>query len=118
MNYMRAPQEVIARRRQEYLDNVRKDMNAFPQPQDLRVPEGELLSNRDFPTTLGYIKAQAKSDDGVMFDLMARNREPENIEKAAEEVIKIIESQEFTVSEALLFLNYVEGMVLASPVSY
>lgn len=118
MSYIKIPSEIITRRIREYHKNIQKDFAEFPNPPEMNVPEGQLLSNRKFPSTLAYIKTREQNEDGVMFDLMARNREPENIEKAAEDVVKIIESQEFTVAEALMFLNHIEGMVLASPVSY
>lgn len=118
MVYIHAPQEVIARRTREYHEGVNKDLNRGSKNSKHYAKEGELLSNRDFPITLAYALERMKSEDGVIFDLMSRNREPEEIEKAAESVIKIIEAQRFTVAEALLFLSYVDGMILATPVSY
>lgn len=99
------------------MENVQHDLDLLGlKPQ--KFLKGELLSNRAFIVTSDYLNERAKDGEGVMFDLIARNREIEDVANAAEEIIKIIEGQRFTIAESLLFLKHLEGMILASPMKY
>jgi hypothetical protein len=118
MNYIKIPQQIIEKRRHEYIEKVQHDLELCEDAKTEKLPAGQLLSNREFIFSLGYIDAQARSTDGVLFDLIVRNRNIEDVQKAAEDVVEIIENQKFTVAEALLFIKHLEGMILASQVKY
>lgn len=114
--YRKTPQEIVSKRIKEFIGKVDADMDAAHIPLQ-ELPEGQLLPPDASAFPLEYLQKQFSSDEGLMMHLICRNREQADIEKATEEVVKIIEGRRFTVSEALLFLKQVEAQVLATPVN-
>lgn len=103
---------------QEALEKIRNDLGRA-NLSNLN-PDG-LISNRAVPWNFDHLKTCAADKDfgdDLIFLMMVRNRERGDLEKAAEAVVDIFQKERFTVSEALLFLKHIEGLVMASPVNY
>ncbi len=112
------PSYVIETYRREAMEKIRADLARL---ESQNITQEGLLSNRAVSWNLDYIKAcSTHSDDegDTLFPLMVRNRELEDLQKTAEAVVSILEEQNFTISDALLFLKHIESLVLASPVKY
>ena len=112
------PAYIIKEYQKEAIEKIRKDL----QNVDCKnVTQEGLLSNRAAAWGLEFISSCSKEDEtggNTLFPLIVRNRKLNDLEKAAEATVKILEEQHFTVSEALLFLKHIESLVLASPVNY
>lgn len=115
---MIVPAYIIDKHLKEALEKIRRDLvNMNPQ----NITQDGLISNRAAAWSLEYINSRSADEENwndTLFSLMIRNREREDLEKTAEAVISIFERQNFTVSEALLFMKYLESLVLASPVNF
>lgn len=116
MRNIKVPITCLKDRIKEFHDKFRQDINRST---ETVIPKEGLIPAREVPFSLSYIQDSVnRGEDSLMFELIARGREVEDIESAAEEVVKIMEKQEFTIAETLLFLKLLEEMALASPLKY
>lgn len=116
MKLVKMPILCLKQRIKEFQDNFRQDINRST---EAVIPKEGLIPAREMPFSLSYIQDQVnRGEDSLMFELIARGRDVEDVENAAEEVVKIMEQQEFTIAETLLFLKLLEEMALASPLKY
>jgi len=114
------PSNVIKHYQDEVLEKIRSDLSNPNYQQDTNFAGG-LLSNRSAAWNLDFIKACSTNDQtggDALFTLIVRNRTIEDLQETAEAMVSIMQKQNFTVSEALLFLKHLESLVLASPVNY
>jgi hypothetical protein len=103
---------------QEALEKIRNDLGRASL---LNLNPDGLMSHRAAAWNFDYLKTCAADKDfgdDLIFLMMVRNREREDLEKAAEAVVDIFQKERFTVSEALLFMKHIEGIVMASPVNF
>lgn len=116
MKFIKVPLILFNERVEEFQKNLRQDINRST---ETILRDGELIPAKELMFSLDYVKDVTKrGENGIMFELVARGRKVEDVENAAEEVVKIVENQQFTVAESLLFLQHIEEMILTSPVKY
>jgi len=114
------PAAVIKQYQEESLEKIRKDLSNLDYKKDTNLAAG-LLSNRAAAWGLSFIEGCTKNDEtggDALFPLIVRNRTLEELQETAEAVVLTFQEQNFTVSEALLFLKHLESLILASPVDY
>jgi hypothetical protein len=103
----------------ECVERFYEDLNNRYKSQGMKRTADGLYPAKDFPFSLEYISNQVNhGEDSYLFELAARGRKFEDIDKAAEEVMQIAEKLDFSVAEALLFMKHLETLFLTSPVKY
>jgi hypothetical protein len=75
--------------------------------------KSELAPAKEFTPPLGYIMNPG-DNDGYLAQFLFRGHKETNIVNAVEDVIKIMEKQQFSMGEALMFLRFVEQISLSS----
>ncbi|SEJ35542.1 hypothetical protein SAMN05660742_10687 [Propionispira arboris] len=104
---------------QECVERFYQDLDKTYQSQGLKKNNAGLYPAKDFHFSMEYINNQVDhGEDSYLFELAARGRQFDDINKAAEDVMQIIKKMDFSVAEALLFMKFLETLFLTSPVKY